>query len=236
MTETPPAASATGHSPTKVVVAAFGADAEALLAPSVREAAVAAGATAVQINAPDPAFAEAMSIQYFAEPATGAVMVWGPAPAEELAAAVQGALGVPSHAWEVEETVVLEVGNPGDGSRVTGMSNLAFLRVPPEMSYDDWRAWWQGPHGQIACDTQATFGYVQNRVLRQLNGEAREVAAIVEELFPEAGATDPHAFYGSGGDDAELSRRLGILLESCATFGASTDLDLVNTARRSYDL
>ena len=28
---------------------------------------------------------------------------------------------------------------------------------------------------------------------------------MVEELFPSAGMTDIHAFYGSGGDDAELN-------------------------------
>lgn len=219
----------------KVIVAALGADAEALLDPQVRRAAAAAGATALQVNAPDPAFAEAMRLQYYAEQITGVLMAWGADP-EALAAAVRTAVPVPTYAWEVEETVVLDTGNPGDGSRVAGLSNIAFLRVPADLAYEDWRAWWQGPHRQIACDTQATFGYVQNRVLRQIAGEEREVAAIVEELFPEAGATDVHAFYGSGGDKEELSRRLDVLLGSCAKFGASTDLDLVNTARRSFDL
>ena len=226
----------TSAAPTKVVVATFGADADALLSPAVREAAAAAGATHLQVNAPDPAFVDAMSLQHFAEPATGVLMASGPVDADVLAEAVRGAVDAPTFAWEVEETVVLETGNPGDGSRVAGLSNIAFLRVPTDMAYEDWRSWWQGPHSQIACDTQATFGYVQNRVLRQLAGEEREVAAIVEELFPEAGASDPHAFYGSGGDDAELGRRLGVLLDSCAKFGASTDLDLVNTARRNFDL
>lgn len=219
----------------KVVVAAFGADADVLLAPDVREAAAAAGATRVQINAPDPAFAEAMSLQHYTQAVTGLVMAWGVDP-DAIAAAIRAALDVPTYAWEVEETVVLDAGNPGDGSRLAGLANVALLRVPADMNYDDWRSWWQGPHTQIACETQATFGYVQNRVLRQLAGEEREVAAIVEELFPEAGAGDVHAFYGSGGDNAELSRRLEVLLGSCAKFGASTDLDLVNTARRSFDL
>lgn len=226
----------TQSTPTKVIVAAFGADAPALLDDKIRSAAAAAGATSVQVNAPDEAFAGAMSIGYFAEPITGLISVWGEAPAEELATAVRDALDVTTYAWEVEETVVLNVGNPGDGSRVPGLANIALLRVPADMAYEDWRSWWQGPHSQIACDTQATFGYVQNRVVRQLAGEEREVAAIVEELFPEAGASDPHAFYGTGGDDAELGRRLGVLLDSCAKFGASTDLDLVNTARRTFDL
>ena len=59
---------------------------------------------------------------------------------------------------------------------------------------------------------------------------------IVEELFPMAGMSDPHAFYGSGGDDAELQRRLAELMDSCARFGAADGLDLVPTSRYLFGL
>ncbi|WP_343907335.1 hypothetical protein [Nocardioides aquiterrae] len=45
-----------------------------------------------------------------------------------------------------------------------------------------------------------------------------------------------HAFYGSGGDDAELHRRLGELMASVARIGADRDLDLVPTSRYLYEL
>ena len=58
----------------------------------------------------------------------------------------------------------------------------------------------------------------------------------MEELFPSAGATDMHAFYGSGGDDAELNRRLTELMASVGRIGADRDLDLVPTSRYLYAL
>ncbi len=220
----------------KVIVAAFGATAQDLLAPAVREAAAAVGAVTVQVNAPDPAFAEAFTLQTFAERATGAVTLWGQASAEELAAAVRAAIAAPTYAWQVEETVPLMAQDPGHGLRVPAMANLAFLRLPDGLAYADWQEYWQGTHTQVALDTQDTSAYVQNRVVAQLAGEEREVVAIVEEHFPEAAVSSMHVFYGSGGDEAELKARMTAMAQSCAKFGASTDLDLVSTARYTFTL
>ena len=43
-----------------------------------------------------------------------------------------------------------------------------------------------------------------------------------------------HAFYGSGGDDAELDRRITELMASVSRIGADRDLDLVPTSRYLY--
>ena len=51
-----------------------------------------------------------------------------------------------------------------------------------------------------------------------------------------AALTDPHAFYGSGGDDAELNRRMTELMASVARFGADQGLDLVPTSRYYWEL
>jgi hypothetical protein len=104
------------------------------------------------------------------------------------------------------------------------------------MAYDDWRAHWQGSHTQIAIDTQATFGYVQNRVVRPLTQDTPHVDAVVEELFPTEAMHDIHAYYGSGGDQAELDRRMTLLMESVSTMGADQDLDLVATSRYVFTL
>ena len=84
--------------------------------------------------------------------------------------------------------------------------------------------------------TQATFGYVQNVVVRAVTEDAPRVDALVEELFPSAAMTDMHAFYGSGGDDAELNDRFTRLMTSVARFGADRDLDLVPSSRYVYTL
>ena len=67
-------------------------------------------------------------------------------------------------------------------------------------------------------------------------GDAPELAAVVEELFPTEAMHDIHAFYGSGGDDAELTRRITRLMESCAVMGADRDLDVVATSRYAWEL
>jgi len=86
-----------------------------------------------------------------------------------------------------------------------------------------------------ANETQATFGYLQNRVLRPVHG-TEQVDALVEELFPMEAMTDVHAFYGSGGDDAELQRRLTLMIESVTRFGAHENLDILPTSRYVYEL
>lgn len=91
-------------------------------------------------------------------------------------------------------------------------------------------------HTPVAVRTQATFGYVQNVVLEAVTPEAPRLDAFVEELFPSAAATDMHAFYGSGGDDVELERRITELMASVVRFDADRDLDLVPSSRYLYAL
>ncbi len=224
---------------TKVILATQSATTEQLLDPALRDALRRAGASAVQVNAPDPAFDAAMRLDAMATPLSGTVAVWGPVPAEELLAAATST-GLSGPAWTVEETVPLPGPDLADGERTSAMANLAFLRRPAEMPYEEWRERWLGNHTQVAIDTQDTFGYVQNRVLEPLgsavDGDGQDVAAVVEELFHEAAATDVHVFYGSGGDDAELNRRITELMASVATFGAADGLDLVPTARYRWNL
>ena len=139
-------------------------------------------------------------------------------------------------AWQVEERVPLAPPDQPDGERADALAQVAFLRRPADLPYDDWLAHWWGPHTQIAMETQATFGYVQNRVLSALTDDTPTVDAVVEELFPSSALHDIHAFYGSGGSQAELDRRITRLLESCAVMGADRDLDVVPTSRYAWEL
>ncbi|WP_440716919.1 hypothetical protein [Jongsikchunia kroppenstedtii] len=93
---------------------------------------------------------------------------------------------------------------------------------------------WLEDHTQVAIDTQATFGYYQNIVDRPLTPDTPQVDAIVEELFPMGAVSDPHEFYGSGGDDAELTDRVTKMMASVSRFGAHQNLDVVPTSRFDY--
>jgi len=197
----------------------------------------AAGVNRLQINVDDADVEAAMlRITTFDNPVPAVVSVWtdagvDPDPISDLLAAISQR----SAGWEVEETVRLEPPVVENGVRTTALAQLGFLRIPADLDPADWLQIWQGQHTSVAIDTQDTFGYVQNRVLRTVHGSER-VDAVVEELFHMAAMTDVHAFYGSGGDDAELQRRMTLMVESVMRFGAHINLDSVPTSRYCYAL
>jgi hypothetical protein len=193
----------------------------------------AAGVRRLQVNVDDEPVAAAMRIPRFDEPVAAVVSTWDAAPA--AVAAVLAGLGR-VHGYAVEERRRLDPPEAWDGSRADALSNVAILRRPADLAREEWIRRWMVEHTPIAIRTQATFGYVQNIVTGPVTGDAPHVDALIEELFPSAGITDMHAFYGSGGDDAELNRRLTELMASVARIGADRDLDLVPTSRYLYEL
>lgn len=218
----------------KLVAALHGARPGSVLrAPAFRTALAAGGATTLQVNVDDEPVAAALRFGP-GTPITAVVSVWTEDPAAALAALHE--VDESADAWLVEERSPIPPPVVPDGERADAFANLAFLRRPATMSAQEWRSDWLDRHTQVAIDTQGTFGYVQNPVLEALTPGAQDVAGIVEELFPMAGMSDPHAFYGSGGDDAELQRRLTVLMDSCARFGAADGLDLVPTSRYRFAL
>ncbi|MET1000136.1 MAG: hypothetical protein ABWX73_15585 [Marmoricola sp.] len=224
----------------KIIVALWDADHSLLLGEALRDELRAAGATRLQVNVDDEHIPDgALRLQAFDAPLDSLVSIWTDGSPDD-------ALGVlrRTHqrlaAWQVEERLPLIAPAVPDGRRTDALAQVAFLRRPADLAYDDWRAHWQGPHTRIAIETQATFGYVQNRVTGTLTGgqpgDTPPVDAIVEELFPSSAMHDIHAFYGSDGDQAELDRRMTRLMESVSTMGADRDLDLVPTSRYVFGL
>ncbi|KQY54306.1 EthD domain-containing protein [Nocardioides sp. Root140] len=132
--------------------------------------------------------------------------------------------------WVVTESVPIEPSDPSPGERTPGLSNIAFIRRSEAMSHPDWLDYWHNHHTDVAIETQASIGYVQNTVVRSLTADAFPVDAIVEELFPIEAQSDPHVWYGSGGDQRELDRRMGLMFESCAKF-LGPDVGVVPSSR-----
>jgi EthD domain len=116
------------------------------------------------------------------------------------------------------------------GSRTEGLANIALLRRPAGLEYTDWLHRWQHDHTPVAIETQSTFGYTQNAVVRALTPEAPQLAGIVEELFPIEAVADLKAFFGAA-DDADLQHRLGRMIASTSAFGANENIDTVPTSR-----
>ncbi|GBE67143.1 hypothetical protein MFM001_36050 [Mycobacterium sp. MFM001] len=116
------------------------------------------------------------------------------------------------------------------GSRTTGLANIALLRRPASLDQDSWLARWQRDHTPVAIETQATFGYTQNWVVRALTPDAPPIAGIVEELFPAEAITDLKAFFGAA-DDTDLEDRVSRMVASTSAFGANENIDTVPTSR-----
>ncbi|MBX9979429.1 MAG: hypothetical protein CK429_17610 [Mycobacterium sp.] len=133
-------------------------------------------------------------------------------------------------AYLVTESVPLPGPRPESGSRTTGLANIALLRRPAELDQATWLDRWQLNHTQVAIETQSTFGYTQNWVVRALTPDAPGISAIVEELFPLEAVTDLKAFFGAA-DDADLQDRVGRMVASTSAFGANQNIDTVPTSR-----
>ncbi len=216
----------------KIVAVPWDTDPDALLE-AAAAGDLAVGATAVQLNLDDADIGgRGLRLQHFAAPVRAVVSMW----VDSLGVAAQALTSLERYAgrvaaWEVEERRPLEPPRTPSGARADALAQVAFLRRPTEMGEEAWRSHWLGPHTHVAIETQATFGYVQNLVLRPLTDQPPRVDAVVEELFPSAALEDMHAFYGSGGDQAELERRMSRLMESVQAMGADRDLDVVPTSR-----
>lgn len=216
----------------KTVVAVWGENLSAALGADFVAECRSAGASRVQININDAAVAGAMQLSVFEPPIDAVLGIWAddPQPVLDLLTAK----GLRIAAWAVTVRAPLDPELPADGSRIDALANIAFLRRPAEQPYDEWFRIWQEDHTQVAIDTQATFGYYQNIVERPLTPDTPQVDAIVEELFPMGAVSDPHEFYGSGGDDAELTDRVTKMMASVSRFGAHENLDVVPTSRFDY--
>jgi hypothetical protein len=133
-------------------------------------------------------------------------------------------------AYLVTESVPLKPPVTEAGSRTAGLANIALLRRPAGLDQASWLTRWQRDHTPVAIETQSTFGYTQNWVVRTLTPDAPGIAGIVEELFPHEAITDLKAFFGAADDD-DLQHRLGRMVASTTAFGANENIDTVPTSR-----
>ena len=104
------------------------------------------------------------------------------------------------------------------GERTPGILTIAFLEKPERLTYEAWLDLWQGRHTRVAIETQSTFLYIQNAVVRSVTEDAPAWVAIVEEGFPREALTDQKVFYDAGDSDEKLAENRGRMIESCQRF------------------
>jgi hypothetical protein len=104
------------------------------------------------------------------------------------------------------------------GERIPGITTVALLEKPEAMTYEDWLEQWQGHHTRVAIETQSTFLYIQNVIIRAVTPDAPPWSAIVEEGFPAEAPTDPMVFFAAGNSPERLEQNRRRMLESCRRF------------------
>ena len=112
------------------------------------------------------------------------------------------------------------------GERTPGTNMVALLEKPERLSWEGWIEHWHGHHRRVALETQCTFLYIRNVVVRALTDAAPAWLGIVEEGFPTAAVTDPMLWYDTGGSQEKLRENLDRMMESCRAF---LDLDWVES-------
>ncbi len=151
----------------------------------------------------------------------GAKAQWEPL----LAAAAQRFAGY--LVAEAEPLVAREAHPSKPFERQYGMCHVVFMSPPESLSRQEWFSVWKDSHTQVAIETQSTFGYRQNVVVRVLTDGALASDAIVEENFPPEAMASDHAFYATGGDEALLKEHMEAMMASCSRFIDFAHIDVI---------
>jgi EthD domain len=192
------------------------------------------GVAGLTINVRDGAVRESlMTFTTMDPPAVAVVSLWTQQSYGEQVTDTVGLLGKECDsvaAYLVTESVPMPAPATELGTRTTGLANIALLRRPTDLDPATWLKRWHIDHTPVAIETQATFGYTQNVVVRALSPDAPAIHGIVEELFPLEATTSLHAFFGAADDD-DLRDRMNRMVASTTAFGANENIDTVPTSR-----
>jgi hypothetical protein len=92
------------------------------------------------------------------------------------------------------------------GARTPGFALVSCIEAKDGLAKQEFIRLWYTLQRDTAIETQSTFGYVRNEVVRALTPAAPPWDAIVEENFPIGALDDPAAFYDAVGDPEKLRR------------------------------
>ncbi|PPE75707.1 hypothetical protein C3942_02100 [Solimonas fluminis] len=120
---------------------------------------------------------------------------------------------------------------PAPGQRTYGFAQIALLKKPQRLGYEQWLEIWHDSHTPVAIETQSTFEYRQNVVVRALTPGARPYDAIVEECFPPEAMSDPQAFFDAAGDAEKFQRNLDRMMASVGRFLDLGTIDVLATSQ-----
>ncbi len=210
---------------------------QALLGP-VRERLESEGVYRLRVNVPDDAVAKGQSLYpEMAGDRPAALISFFVNTARDIKgplAAVASAGAARAFGYETVESTPLPVHTVADGKRPVGFTQVAFFRRLPGQSQEDFLRIWLDSHTAVAIETQSTFFYQQNPVLRSLDPAAPQFDAIVEESFPDAAMEDWEVYFNAVGAPDKLQAHRARMSESCARFIDFTTIKLLITSEYRF--
>lgn len=121
------------------------------------------------------------------------------------------------------------------GERTPGIVQVSCI-VPKEgLPHDEFIRIWQDEQRPCAIETQSTFQYVRNEVVRPLTGSAPPWAAIVEEAFPIEAMHDPHVFFDAVGDEEKFRANVQRMVETVQKMLALDETDVTITSEYVFE-
>jgi len=189
------------------------------------------GAVSLRVNVVDEhvAAGAAVRVGKMDPPKAGFVTFW-----LDEADAVRGALldALAAQASRVAAYLVVEsiplknttqLAPPGE--RTPGFNAVTGIVPKDGLTYEDFIHRWHAEHRKVALETQSTFAYVRNEIVRALTPDAPKWAAVVEESFPIEALTDQAVWYAAAGSPEKLERHRRRMIESCLAFLALDRVD-----------
>jgi hypothetical protein len=105
-----------------------------------------------------------------------------------------------------------------DGKRSRGFTLVTAITKLPSIDYETFLRIWHEDHKLVARETQRSFSYVRNTLVRSLTDGAPGFAGIVEEGFPIEALGDQRVWYDSPDDEAIFEANRARMMESCQRF------------------
>lgn len=207
-----------------------------LLGP-VAERLAAMNAQRVQINVVDAAVSPGKSLRFENMRPMPAAMVsfWlNAAHARALYEAVlEGASGRIAGYAVAEATVLPIADRQADGVRTRGFSQIAVFRKLPGIAQEGFLQIWMRDQTKVGPETQDTFYYGQNIVIRALTNGAPPLDGIVEECYPTEAMTDHLVYWKANGSEEVFQAHLKRELDNVARFidGDSTSVIITSQYR-----
>ena len=104
------------------------------------------------------------------------------------------------------------------GERTPGTTLLTCLSPKPDLSYDEFLDRWHVGQRKVALETQCTYLYIRNVVVRALTPDAPPWVGIVEEGFPTEAVTDSMLWYKANGSKERRDENFGKMMASVTSF------------------